>query len=108
MPNEDFDTTSGIAYSRNDSLDTEFRIDDIPKINASKHTIDIKEQDLVQLNIDLEQRGVAGDDSWYARPQKKYQISGQLKHAYSFYLIPFKNGTKEDFISSSKLYANQN
>ena len=108
MPNEDFDTTSGIAYGGNDTLDTEYKIDGIPKINTSKHTIDIKEQDLVQLNIDFEQRGLAGDDSWYSKPQEKYQIKGQSKHEYNFYLIPFKEGSKEDFIARAKLYANQN
>lgn len=107
MPNEDFDTTSGISYSGNDTLETEYRMDGIPKINTSKHTIDIKEQDLVQLNIDLEQRGLGGDDSWYAKPQEKYQIKGQSKHVYGFYLIPFKKGTQEDFITWSKLYANK-
>tara|TARA_R110001592_G_scaffold58841_1_gene178495 strand:- start:3643 stop:6996 length:3354 start_codon:yes stop_codon:yes gene_type:complete len=107
MPNEDFDTTAGIVYNGNESLDTEYRIDGIPQINGSKHTIDIKEQDLVQLNIDLGQRGLAGDDSWYSKPQEKYQIKGQSKHVYSFYLIPFKEGTKDDFIVWSKLYANQ-
>jgi beta-galactosidase len=107
MPNEDFDTTSGIAYSGNESLDTEYKTDGIPQINASKHTIDIKEQDLVQLNIDLGQRGLAGDDSWGSRPQNQYQIKGQSKHEYSFYMIPFKKGTKDDFISWSKKYANQ-
>ena len=108
MPNEDFDTTSGIAYGGNDTLDTEYKIDGIPQINASKHTIDIKEQDLVQLNIDLEQRGLAGDDSWYSKPQEKYQIKGQSKHEYNFYLIPFKEGSKDDYIAKAKLYANQN
>lgn len=107
MPNEDFDTTSALAYSGNDTLDFAYKIDGIPQINASKHTIDIKEQDLVQLNIDLEQRGVAGDDSWYSKPQDKYLIKAQAKHAYSFYLIPFKEGTEIDFIMWSKLYANQ-
>ena len=107
IPNEDFDTTSGIAYSGNETLKEEFRTDGIPQINASKHINDIKEQDLVQLNIDLGQRGVAGDNSWGGKPQQKYLMKGQQKHNYSFYLIPFKNGSKKDFIAWSKLYANQ-
>ena len=97
MPNEDFDTTSGVNYI----------IDGISIINNSKHTIDIKEQDLIQLNIDLEQRGVGGDDSWSAKPQEKYQIKGNTKHVYSFYLIPFENNNKEDFIKTSKVYLNK-
>jgi len=95
MRNEDFDTTSGIDYQ------------DLSKTNASKYTIDIKEQDLVQLNIDLKQRGVAGDDSWYSKPQEKYQIKGQEKYNYSYFLIPFEKASKERFIELSKLYANK-
>ncbi|MBA6153241.1 glycoside hydrolase family 2 TIM barrel-domain containing protein [Gelidibacter maritimus] len=106
MPNEDFDTTAGIAYSGTDVLEEEFRTDGIPQINASKHINDIKEQDLVQLNVDLGQRGLAGDNSWGGRPMEKYQMKGDTKHTYSFYLIPFENGTKEDFVTWSKLYGN--
>ncbi len=108
MPNEDFDTTSGIYYSDNSTIDTQYRIDNIQKVNPSKHTVDIKEQDLIQLNIDLGQRGLGGDDSWYSKPQEKYQIKGQTQHKYSFYLIPFNNAHKEDFITWSKIYSNQN
>ena len=107
MPNEDFDTTEGINYTGQEDLESEYKTDGIPQINASKHINDIKEQDLVQLNIDLGQRGLAGDDSWGSRPMEKYQMKGQSKHAYSFYLIPFKKGSKEEFITLSKSYANQ-
>lgn len=107
MPNEDFDTTAGINYTGSEELELEYRIDGIPKMNASKHINDIKEQDLVQLNIDLGQRGLAGDDSWYSKPMDKYQIKGQSKQTYGFYLIPFENGSNEAFVNWSKLYGNQ-
>ena len=103
MPNEDFDTTSGLDYGGEDG-EKDYQIDGIPEVNSSKHTIDIKEQDLVQLNIDLEQRGVGGDDSWYAKPQKEYMRFGDKKYHYGFYLIPFENGTNKDFIKLSKQY----
>ena len=93
MENEDFDTTSGLDYKNS---------------NKSKHTIDIKEKNLVQLNIDLGQRGVAGDDSWYSKPMEKYQFKGAQKHSYSFYMIPFKNKLENDFISLNKKYRRQN
>lgn len=96
MPNEDFDVTEGLVYNT--------EIKGASQINKSKHTIDIKEKELVQLNIDLEQRGVGGDDSWGALPQKKYRINGKVKNSYSFFLIPFKNGSKNDFIKLSKTY----
>lgn len=93
MENEDFDTTSGLDYKNS---------------NKSKHTIDIKEKNLVQINIDLGQRGVAGDDSWWSKPQEKYQFKGSQKHSYSFYMIPFKNKKTDDFINLSKQYRSQN
>lgn len=92
-PNEDFDITDGLDYSK-----------DNPNTNFSKHTIDIKEQDLVQLNIDMQQRGLGGDDSWYSKPQKKYQIDPSKNHSYQFYLIPFINGNNELFINAFKNY----
>jgi beta-galactosidase len=93
MENEDFDTTPGLDYDNS---------------NKSKHTIDIKEKDLVQINIDLGQRGLAGDDSWWSKPQDKYQFKGNQKHGYSFYMIPFENKTADDFIPLSKTFHNQN
>ena len=87
MPNEDFDISNDLDYSKENK-----------NANFSKHTIDIKEQNLIQLNIDLEQRGLGGDDSWGAKPQEKYQIKGNKKQQYTFYLIPFTSGTKEKFV----------
>lgn len=108
MPNEDFDTTADLAYNKSKKIDAAYRIDGVPEVNSSKHITDIKEQDLVQLNIDLDQRGVGGDDSWWATPQEKYQIKGNTKYTYSYYLIPFNNMTKDNFVELSKKYANQN
>ncbi len=104
MPNEDFDATIGLNYKGN-QVEDKYRIDGDDKVNSNKHTIDIKEQDLVQLNIDLNQRGLGGDDSWWAKPQEEYLIKGNKIHHYGFYLIPFDKGTKEDFIKWSKRYA---
>jgi beta-galactosidase len=104
MPNEDFDTTAGLDYGGATAVDEKYQIDGIPEVNKTKHTTDIKEQDLVQLNLDLVQRGVAGDDSWYSKPQKKYLINGAIEHNYSFYLIPVENGSKELFVALSKQF----
>ena len=102
MPNEDFDTAGGLDYGDASKVELKYRIDGIPEINQSKHTIDIKEQDLVQLNIDLVQRGVAGNDSWGSLPESKYLVFGNVEHKYAYYLIPFENGSKELFIEMSK------
>ncbi|WP_339607561.1 glycoside hydrolase family 2 TIM barrel-domain containing protein [uncultured Roseivirga sp.] len=102
MPNEDFDLTEGLAYSANDKIDPEFQLKGASPANPSKHINDIKEKDLVQLNIDMGQRGVAGDDSWGAMPQEKYHIKADEKLSYGFYLFPFSKYSKEAAISKSK------
>ena len=104
MPNEDFDITPGLDYGGSTAVDKRYLIDGTLEANYSKHTTDILEQDLVQLNIDLIQRGVAGDDSWYSKPQEKYLIYGDVKHQYSFYLIPIENGSNESFVKLSKQF----
>ena len=105
MLNEDFDATPGLDYGGdNKKPDDTYKTDGVPEINLHKHTNDIKERDLVQLNIDLAQRGVGGDDSWGARPLEKYTIKGDAIHTYSFYMVPFENGSKELFVENFKEY----
>jgi beta-galactosidase len=104
MPNEDFDMTPGLDYGDSTSVDEKYQIDGIPEVDSAKHTTEIKEQDLVQLNIDLVQRGVAGDDSWYSKPQEKYLVKGTIEYNYAFYLFPIENGSKELFIEVSKQF----
>jgi len=89
MENEDFDTTHDLDYT-----------------NAieNKHTIDIKEKNLVQLNIDLGQRGVAGDDSWYSKPQEQYQYKGTEQYHYGFFIIPYVNKPNIDLVNISKMF----
>ena len=107
MPNEDFDTSHGLDYGDKTSIDEAFRIDGIPAMNKNKHLDDIIEQDLIQLNIDLEQRGVAGDNSWGARPQNEYQLSSDKSYEYGFWMIPIENGTTKNLIEVSKKYLSQ-
>ena len=42
--------------------------------SANTHTIDVKPRDLVNLNIDLGQMGVGGDDSWGAIIHPQYRL----------------------------------
>jgi len=60
--------------------------------SANTHTNDVKARDLVNLNIDLGQMGVGGDDSWGAEIHKQYRLLAD-KYEYSFRLRPV---VKED------------
>jgi beta-galactosidase len=93
VPQEDFDVSAGITYDKQRGKS---------EVNFSKHINDIVEQDLVELNIDLAQRGVGGDDSWGAKPQEEYMLRGDKVHSYSFYIVPFTAGTKDTHIKRFK------
>jgi beta-galactosidase len=47
-------------------------------------------RDLINLDIDLIQMGLGGEDSWWAQPLGKYQIKSK-NYDYSFTLIPIKS-----------------
>ena len=84
-------------------IDTKTNNIDYKISNLRKHTIDINEKNLVQLNVDLGQRGVGGDDSWHAKPQEKYMYRGNQEYSYSFYMIPFENGNSGKYFTLNKL-----
>jgi beta-galactosidase len=54
---------------------------------ANTHTVDVKPRDLVNLNVDLGQMGVGGDNSWGALIHKEYRLL-DMKYEYSFRIRP--------------------
>jgi beta-galactosidase len=54
---------------------------------ANTHTINVKPRDFVNLNIDLNQMGVGGDNSWGAMTHDKYRLLAN-KYEYSFRIRP--------------------
>ena len=54
-----------------------------------KHINDIKPKDLVEVHVDYRMMGVAGDNSWGARPHEQYQIKPSSEgYKYGFTMIP--------------------
>ena len=49
----------------------------------NRHTIDMVEKNLVQLDIDHLQMGVGGEDSWGSQPMEEYQLKPK-KYIYHF------------------------
>lgn len=77
-----------------------FTIEDLTQDKrGSMHTIDLKERDFVTLNLDLKQRGVGGDDSWWSTPHSQYCI---LARDMSFSLRLSPLGAKDDPSQVSK------
>lgn len=103
MPNEDFDITSSLDY-KGISRNAHHKFDADGKLvgDLSKHTVDIIEQDLVQLNIDQTNRGVGGNNSWGAKPEKAYLDFATKNIGYSFSLMPVTKTNTDTLLKLSK------
>ena len=54
---------------------------------AQRHRIDVPVRDLVSLNIDYQQMGVGGDNSWGAPPHPAYQLPAR-DYRFSYLISP--------------------
>jgi beta-galactosidase len=79
---DDFESPGKLSTYRKDAL------------TANTHTTDVKPRDFVNLNVDMGQMGVGGDDSWGARIHTQYRLLN-MKYEYSFRIRPV---VKEDDI----------
>lgn len=57
------------------------------------HGGDIEFRDIVRLNVDWRQMGVGGDNSWGAKPLRKYQLPAKL-YSYDFVLNPVRGAAE--------------
>jgi len=79
---DDFESPGNLASYRKDAK------------SANTHTDDVKPRELVNLNVDLAQMGVGGDNSWGAMIHPQYRLMDQ-KYQYTFRMRPI---VKEDDI----------
>ncbi|MDO3382436.1 glycoside hydrolase family 2 TIM barrel-domain containing protein [Gilvimarinus algae] len=59
---------------------------DYPKVGANRHASDITPRPLTELNLDLRQRGVGGDNSWGATPYEPYRLLPEKQQDYQLKL----------------------
>ncbi|MBT3169045.1 MAG: DUF4981 domain-containing protein [Candidatus Cloacimonetes bacterium] len=76
---------SALPYTTNELDRYEF--------SKQRHPNELKEAGFIDLNIDLAQMGVGGDDSWGARTHPQYTLPAR-DYEFEFYIIPIgeKNG----------------
>lgn len=63
--------------------------EDLEKAN---YPYELKQRDQVVVHLNYKQTGLAGDDSWGARPYPKYSIDPSKSYSYSFTIRPISNG----------------
>ena len=71
---------------------------------SAKHPHELPVRDFVVLNLDQQQQGVGGDDSWGAWPHPQFLIPCR-EQAYSFRLRPFSGGEDPAKLGRTKLAA---
>lgn len=71
------------------------------KLRRMHHINDIKPRNYVEVCIDMKQQGVAGYNSWGARPEAGYNIPANQDYKWGFTLVPL-SGTS-DITSKSRI-----
>jgi len=62
-------------------------------LDVAKHSYELPYRKYITLNLDYKQTGVAGDNSWGARPHKQFTLWPQ-EYSYSYRLRPFSTQTE--------------
>lgn len=78
--------SDAFGFSAHHQLNSDF---DAGESKQQRHTTDIKEKDLVNINIDKVQMGVGGDTSWGRLPHEEYRIKAKDLE-FSYFISPIK------------------
>ena len=60
-------------------------------LETAKHTTDLPTRHLITLNVDYNKQAVGGDNSWGAKPMKKYRLIKNITYKYQFTLHALQN-----------------
>lgn len=94
---EDFDSEEALPHPRQWSNFTPEEIanhneEDAKNVLRRQHHInDITPRNFVEVCVDLKQEGLAGYDSWGARPEPAYSLPANKEYNWGFTLIPINN-----------------
>jgi beta-galactosidase len=75
------------------------------EVVVNRHISDVKERNLVSVNLDYKQMGVGGDNSWGARTHPQYLLTDKA-YNYSFRLKLVRNGDDINSIVRTRQSAN--
>ncbi|MCB0846272.1 MAG: hypothetical protein KDE26_23635, partial [Bacteroidetes bacterium] len=66
----------------------------LENLTTAKHPYDLKDAPYVTVNIDHQQMGLGGDDSWNPRTHKEFLLDGKV-YEYSYILKPVSGGDEK-------------
>lgn len=92
------DKNCGLLVQGDPTFDFSATFYSLDNITGAKHTTDIQEAPYTTLNIDFQQAGLGGDDSWNPRTHPEFQLRpGTYHFSYSIQPVDF-NKAKIDSI----------
>jgi len=75
------------------------------KVVVNRHVNDVKERNLISVNLDYKQMGVGGDNSWGAHTHPEYLLKNNT-YNYSFRLKMIRKGEDANLIARTKRKGN--
>ena len=76
----------------------------LENLEAANHIHELTNSDSITVNVDYKQKGVAGDNSWGAKPKPQYRLPKNQVYNYSFRISPYVSGLGDfDKVSKMKL-----
>lgn len=85
-----------LVYSPDSTLNVSAWPYSMQDLETAKHIYQLPKRDFITLNIDQQQMGVGGDDSWseWGQPHEPFRIPAQ-PYAYSFVLKPLRKAEQQ-------------
>jgi len=90
----------GLLIKSDSNLNVSVHHYTLENLTEAKHTHEVKRSDQITWNIDFQQMGLGGDDSWNPRTHDEYLLNPG-KYKYSFWMSPV-SGLLNDLIQNSK------
>ena len=72
----------------------------LSNLNQAQHSIDVKASNQITLNVDFQQMGLGGDDSWHPRTHPEFLLSNKTyNHYFRFRGIDMLHEIPDDFMT---------
>jgi beta-galactosidase len=74
-------------------------------LERAEHTHELPRRSAITLNLDHQQMGVGGDNSWGARPHPQYTLPARGSYRYRFRLAPLRKASSPEAIRAAAFAA---
>lgn len=92
-------TGMGLLFSGTSLLNASAHHYSLKALTKASHPFDLKDENYITLNIDLQQMGLGGDDSWNPRTHQEYLLSdNEYRYTYRIKPIDLAESTLDEIL----------